>query len=174
MSNLAGSEIYNLCSDMLIFFKNANMGDHDTDPVPLCYQENDINDIWTFLVCYQMQHVILYSRPIIPTVMVLLLAFELRWEFWHRSNLQLSTANTILQIKMILMPCNFNTGSNYSIESFTMPIILILSLTATSQMLSVKSLKLNFQMFEQFPPSLLPSFYKASSMHPKTRINLWY
>ena len=42
------SRIPSLCPDMLFFFKMANLGDRDTDPVPLCCQENGLHNIVFF------------------------------------------------------------------------------------------------------------------------------
>ena len=48
MSNSFGSKIPNLCPNMLIFFKNANLGHRDTDPVPLVCQEKGYFNILHF------------------------------------------------------------------------------------------------------------------------------
>lgn len=56
VSTATGSKISNLCPNFISFFEIANLCTHDTDPVPLCCQENGINDIQFFGLLSDAEH----------------------------------------------------------------------------------------------------------------------
>ena len=95
---------------------------------------------------------ILSSRPLISTLTVMVLAWQLvavlvlewqsYWDLWEGSEMPSGTANTFLQMKTILMLYSLNYGTKMIIACFSLTTVWIISPTEPSQMIWVISGKL--------------------------------